>query len=1218
MWIVRLALKRPYTFVAGALLILLFGIVTILRMPVDILPNVDIPIVSVIWQYDGLSAEEMEQRIVTPSERTFTTTVNDIEHQESQSLNGVAVIRIFFQPGTNVEGAIAQITSSSQSVLRRLPAGITAPLIVRFSASNVPIMQVSVGSQSLPEEQLFDYATNFIRTPLTKVKGSQLPLPYGGKPRSILVDLNPQALYGYGIAPSEVSNAINAQNVILPGGTTKIGDVQYNVRLNGAPRVVDALNDIPIRAVGGRMVYVRDVAQVRDGYTVQQNIVRSNGRRSVLLTILKNGGASTLSVINGIKAALPGVRATVPGSLTIETLFDQSVFVRESIKGVLIEGGIAACLTAAMILLFLGSWRSTLIVAVSIPLSILISLIVLSALGMTINIMTLGGLALAVGILVDDATVEIENIHRNLALGKPIRRAILDGAEEIALPAFVSTLAICIVFLPVFLIVGPARSLFLPLALAVVFAMLASYLLSRTIVPTMVMYLVRNEAELHLPEDSPALEQAKKRREEEARKKNKKSKDPRENFLWRFHEGFNKRFEKLRDRYANGLRWSLDHPVAVLVTFGVTVALSGCLYPFLGRDFFPRVDAGQIRLHVRAPAGTRIEDTERIFAEVEGVVRETIPPDELHLLLDNIGLSFGGVNFAFTSTSTIGLSDGEILVALNEKKHGPTEKYVEALREKLPRRFPNLTFYFENADIVGQILNFGLPAPLDVQVTGPNSNAAQNLEIARDIARKMRAIPGAADVHLLQETDAPNLRVDVDRIRAAQIGLTERDVANSLLVSLSGSGQTAPNFFLDPKNGNSYSIAVQTPQYRIDSVDALLATPVLSAEAASTSGSSGSALVRQNAGNTQLLRNLATIRRDVSVANINHYDALPTYDINASVAGRDLGAVAAQVSAITEKVKLPRGSRIVVRGQAESMNASFTALSLGLVAAILLVYFLMVINFQSWLDPLVIVLGLPGALSGMLWMLFATQTTLSVPAMMGAIMGLGVATANSILVITFANEQRALGKNAFDAALEAGHTRLRPVMMTALAMIFGMLPMSLGLAEGGEQNAPLGRAVIGGLLFATLTTLFVIPVLYSRMRKTEPKSAFDQEERDEANYERDNDLPFDESLPENVIADMREQAEKDGQSDARDKGKEAAPPAPYRNGANGNGDNQRNGDEDHRRNGGDVGDYQKPGGAPGPVAVATRNGDGNGDGSAPRRGVAETPPTNGAEPPRAS
>ena len=1179
MWIVRLALRRPYTFVAGALLVLLFGIVTILRMPVDILPNVDIPIVSVIWQYDGLSAEEMEQRIVTPSERTFTTTVNDIEHQESQSLNGVSVIRIFFQPGTNVESAIAQITASSQSVLRRLPSGITAPLIVRFSASNVPIMQVSVGSKSLPEEQLFDYATTFIRTPLTKVKGSQLPLPYGGKPRSILVDLDPQALFAYGIAPSEVSNSINAQNVILPGGTAKIGDVQYNVRLNGAPGIVDALNDIPIRAVNGRMVFVRDVAQVRDGYTVQQNIVRANGKRSVLLTVLKNGAASTLAVINGVKEALPGIRATVPSELELETLFDQSVFVRESIKGVLVEGGIAACLTAAMILLFLGSWRSTFIVAVSIPLSILVSLICLSLLGMTINIMTLGGLALAVGILVDDATVEIENIHRNLTLGKPIRRAILDGAEEIALPAFVSTLAICIVFLPVFLIVGPARSLFLPLALAVVFAMLASYLLSRTIVPTMVMYLVRNEAELHLPEGSPELEQAKKRREEAAKQKNKKSKDPKQNFLWRFHEGFDKRFEKLRDRYTNSLHWALHHPAAIFVTFGIVIAVSACLFPFLGRDFFPRVDAGQIRLHVRASAGTRIEDTERIFADVEKVVREVVPPDELHLLLDNIGLSFGGVNFAFTSTSTIGLADGEILVALNEK-HGPTEKYVERLRQELPRRFPNLTFYFENADIVGQILNFGLPAPLDVQVTGPPTNTVQNLAIAREIEREMRAIPGTADVHLLQETDAPNLRVNVDRIKAAQIGLTERDVANSLLVSLSGSGQTAPNFFLDPKNGNSYSIAVVTPQYRINSIDALLATPVLSAEAASTGGSSGAALVRQNAGNAQLLRNLATIRRDTSVANINHYDASPTYNVNANVAGRDLAAVAAQVDTITKKMKLPRGSRIVVRGQAESMNTSFVALSLGLAAAVLLVYFLMVINFQSWLDPLVVVLALPGALSGMMWMLFATHTTLSIPAMMGAIMGIGVATANSILVVTFANEQRGVGKNAFDAALEAGHTRLRPVMMTALAMVFGMLPMSLGLAEGGEQNAPLGRAVIGGLLFATITTLFVVPVLYSIMRRAEPKSSFDQEERDEANYERDHDLPFDESLPQNVVDDMqKEQNEKNGDN---------------RNGQNGHDGNGKNGDG---RNGDERnGNGNKPVSVPVTVAAGreqTNGSDGN-------------------------
>ncbi|MBC8102681.1 MAG: efflux RND transporter permease subunit, partial [Cytophagales bacterium] len=875
MWIVRLALKRPFTFVAVALLVLILGVVSILRMPTDILPVVDIPIVSVIWQYDGLSAKEMEQRVVTPAERTFTTTVNDIEHQESQSLNGLAVQRIYLQPGTSVESALAQIGASAQSLLRRLPSGITAPLIVRYSASSVPILQINVSSASLPEEQLFDYATNFIRTPLTKVKGSQLPLPYGGKPRSILVDLNPEALYAYGIAPTEVSNSINAQNLVLPGGSAKIGSVEYNVVLNSSPVAVDALNDIPIRAVNGRMVFVRDVAQVRDGYNVQRNIVRSNGRRSVLLTVLKNGSASTLAVINGIKDTIPGIKAQIPAEVTIETLFDQSVFVKESIKGVVLEGGIAACLTALMILVFLGSWRSTLIVALSIPLSILVSLITLAALGQTINIMTLGGLALAVGILVDDTTVEIENIYRNLALGKPIRKAILDGAQEIAQPAFVATTAICIVFLPVFLIVGPARSLFVPLALAVVFAMIASYLISRTLVPTMVMYLVRDEAELHLPKDSREYQNAKQRREEDQKKKKKGSgeiKDPQEGRLWRFHQAFDRRFEAFRDRYTGNLGWALRHPAAVLTTFGIVVAVSACLFPFLGRDFFPRVDAGEIRLHVRAPTGTRIEDTEAAFAEVEETIREIIPPSDLRLMLDNIGLAFGGVNFAFTTTSTVGLSDGEILIALKEGHKGSTDEYVRQLREQLPRKFPDRTFYFENADIVGQILNFGLPAPLDIQVTGPPSTTVENLQVARQIEQKVKAIPGAADVRLQQQTDGKDLRITVDRIRAAQSGLTERDVANSLLISLSGSGQTAPNFFLDPKSGISYNIAVQTPQYRIQDVDSLLNTPILSAESASTAGSSGASLTRSG-NQPQLLRNFAALSRETSVANINHYDA---------------------------------------------------------------------------------------------------------------------------------------------------------------------------------------------------------------------------------------------------------------------------------------------------------------------------------------------------------
>ena len=1120
MWIVRLALRRPYTFAASALLILAFGVLSVLRMPVDILPVVDIPVVSVIWQYGGLSASEMEKRIVTPAERTFTTTVTDIEHQESESLSGVGVQRIYFQPGVNIDQAIAQITASSQSVLRRLPPGTTAPLIIQYSASNVPILQLNVHSDSLPEQQLFDYATNFIRTPLTKVKGSQLPLPYGGRSRSVLVDLNPQSLFGYGIAPSEVSNAINAQSVILPTGVAKMGDTQYDVQLNSAALSVESLNDIPIRAVNGRTVYIRDVAQVRDGYAIQQNIVRSNGRHSVLLTVLKNGGASTLSVISGVKAALQSVKSQVPSELAIDTLFDQSIFVRGSITGVVIEGGIAAGLTALMILLFLGSWRSTIIVAVTIPLAILSSFICLAALGMTINIESLGGLALAVGILVDDATVEIENIHRNLALGKPIRRAILDGAQEIALPTLVSTLSICIVFAPVFLIVGPAKSLFIPLALAVIFAMLASYLLSRTLIPTLVMYLIRDEAELHLPEDSKEYDKARKRREEDqkrGRSKSKNPKDPKENWLWKFHEKFEKQFDALRERYKNGLRWCIGHPTAMFLVFGTLTAVSFCLFPFLGRDFFPKVDAGQIQLHVRAPAGTRLETTEQYFSAVEEEIYKTIPRSDVKLVLDNIGLSFGGVNFAFALTTVIGPSDGTIQIELAQKRHQSTAEYVRLLRERLPRRFPNLTFYFENADIVGQVLNFGVPAPIDIQVSGPPPNAAQNLPVAQEILQKVRGVPGAVDVILQQELNNPVLRLDVDRIRAAQIGLTERDVANSILVSLSGTDQTAPNYFLDPNTGISYSIVVQTPQYQVSTMDALLNTPVLSVAAASSGGSSGASL-SSGGGQPQLLRNLATVRHELAVANINHYDANPVYSVQANIEGRDLAGVAADVQKITSKIKLPRGSRIDIRGQAQSMNDSFYGLTLGLCLAIGLVYVLMAINFQSWIDPVIVLMALPGALSGMIWMLFVTQTTLSVPALMGAIMGVGVATANSILVVTFANEQRLEGKNAGDGALEAGFTRIRPVIMTALAMIIGMLPMALGLSEGGEQNAPLGRAVIGGLLLATLGTLFFVPTVYSVMRRGDLTHPFDAEERDEMEYEQENHLPFDESLPPELIA----------------------------------------------------------------------------------------------------
>lgn len=1061
MWIVQLALRRPYTFIVAAMLILVLGIVTIKRMSTDIFPVIDIPVVAVVWQYNGVAPEEMERRIVTISERAMTTTVNNIEHIESQSLNGVSVIKVFFQPGAKIEAAVAQITSISQTVLRVMPPGITSPLVIQYSASNVPVLQASVGSETLSEQALFDYSTNFIRTQLATVQGASVLLPYGGKPRQIMVDINPRELYARGLSAVDVSNAINAQNLILPAGTAKMGNREYNVRLNSSPDTVAAINDLPIRAVNGTVVYIRDVAQVRDGNAVQQNIVRQDGRRAALIPILKSGVASTLDVVNRVKEALPRIQAGLPEALKVNQLFDQSIFVRAAINGVLLEAAIAACLTAAMILLFLGSWRSTLIVTISIPLSILCSIIILNLLGQTMNVMTLGGLALAVGILVDDATVEIENIHRNLGQGKELIRAILDGAQQVATPAFVATLAICIVFVPVIFISGAARSLFTPLAMAVVFAMLASYILSRTLVPTLVMYLLKGEVHLYRgTREGDEINQAS---------------ASQHNFIWRIHEAFNRRFERLRRSYARALDSALDHRWPVLIAFVAFVALSSLLLPFVGRNFFPQVDAGQFRLHVRTPTGTRLEETERIFGQVEAAIRRTVPPDELSLVLDNIGLPTIGINLVFGDNATVSSSDGEILVALKEGHDTRTEDYVKRLRRELPQAFPQCTFFFQPADIITQILNFGIPAPIDIQVTGPARNGAANYQMAKEIETRVRRIGGAADVHLHQVINTPELRVNVDRTRASQLGLTQRDVASNLLISLSSSGQTAPNFWLNPENGVSYQVAVQTPQREIDSVDTLESTPV-AASAART---------------PQLLSNLATIERGTSMAVINHYNVQPVYDVYANVQDRDLGGVADDINRVLRDVeaKLPRGSSIVMRGQVQSMNESFLGLGFGLIFAILLVYFLMVVNFQSWLEPLIIMMALPGALAGILWMLFATQTTISVPALMGTIMCVGVATANSILLVTFANDRRAEGASARLAALDAGHTRLRPVLMTALAMIIGMLPMALGFGEGGEQNAPLGRAVIGGLLVATFATLFFVPIVYSRLHQNDDARA---------------------------------------------------------------------------------------------------------------------------------
>ena len=1060
MWIVRLALRRPYTFVVMAALIVVLGIAACVTLPTDIFPNIDIPIVSVIWTYSGVSPDEMEKRITTVSERAMTTTVNDIEHIESQSYNGIAVIKVFFQPSVKVELAIAQITSIMQTITRILPPGIFPPGIVKYNASSVPILQLALSSKSLTEQQLYDLGLNFIRTQLATVQGASVPLPYGGKARQIMVDINPDALYANHLSATDISNAINDQNLIIPAGSAKVGDREYLVRLNSSPDTAAGLNDLPVKSSNGATVYIRDVAQVRDGYAVQQNIVRANGSRASLLSVLKNGNASTLSIIERVQAQLPRILAGMPPGLEVKQMFDQSLFVRAAIGGVLREGTIAAVLTGLMILLFLGSWRSTLIVCVSIPLSILTSLIVLGLCGQTINVMTLGGLALAVGILVDDATVEIENVHRNMGQRKPLTRAILDGASQIAVPAFVSTLAICIVFVPVLLLTGAAKYLFTPLAMAVVFAMLMSYFLSRTLVPTMVHFLLRSEIELYMRgEHGHAAES--------------------DGIIWRVHHAFNRWFERLRQRYSSALAWCLENRAWVAGTFAVFCIGSLCIGALVGEDFFPYIDSGQMRLHVRAREGTRIEQTEQIFAQVEDEVRKVIPAGELDTILDDIGLPGGGINLAFSDSSTIGVSDGEILISMKEN-HTPTQEVERRLRTRLRERFPELTFFFQAANITNQILNFGLPAPIDVQIVG--RDPVGNYKAAEEIARKVSFIPGAVDVHVHQQVSYPEVRVNVDRSKAEELGLTQRDVANSMLISLSSSGQVAPNQWLNPVNGVNYQVAVQTPQIRIDSFDALQRTPISSSA---------------RGGQTQLLSNLATLSRGVSTAIVNHYNVQPVFDVFANVDQRDLGGVAADVRKIIDQTKLSKGSYIEMRGQVETMRSSFIRLGIGVFFAILLVYMLIVVNFQSWLDPFIILMALPGALSGILWMLFITQTTLNVPSLMGAIMCIGVATANSILLVTFANDERAVGKNALEAAHSAGITRIRPVIMTALAMIIGMLPMALGFGEGGEQNAPLGRAVIGGLLVATFTTLFFVPIAYSFLRRKPPLDQDRQIEEEE-------------------------------------------------------------------------------------------------------------------------
>jgi multidrug efflux pump subunit AcrB len=1043
MWIVKIALQRPYTFIVLAILILLMGVFAILRMPRDIFPNINIPVVAAIWNYTGLQPEEMATRIVLFSERTAQTTVNDVEHTESQSLNSIAVVKYFFQPGASEELSFAQITGVSQTQLRSSPPGTTPPFILAYNASTVPIIQLALSSDSLSEAEIFDLGNNIVRTGLSTIPGAAMPYPYGGKQRQVQVDLDPSALRSKGLSASDVTNAIAAQNLILPAGTQKIGDLEYYIGVNASPTKVAEMNDLPVSAHNGSVVYVRDVAHVRDGYPPQTNIARLEGRRAVLMSVLKSGKSSTLDVINAIKKKLPGIQESLPASLKIEPIGDQSLFVRSAIDGVVREAVIAAALTGLMILLFLGSWRSTLIISLSIPLSILASIACLSALGETINIMTLGGLALAVGILVDDATVTIENINFHLEQGEDVEPAILAGAQQIALPALVSTLAICIVFVPMFLLAGIAKFLFVPLAEAVVFAMLASYVLSRTLVPTLSKYWLQKHGE----NEGAA----------------------RPGLLKRFQLRFEKGFENVRERYHALLETALKNDKRFAAIFlGAMVASAILAFPFgtylpgLGQDFFPTVDSGQIKLHLRARTGLRIEETAALCDQVEALIRQTIPASELSSIVDNIGLPYSGINTAYSTSAPIGPSDADIFIALKEKHH-PSADYQRRLRRSLGESFPSTTFAFLPADIVSQTLNFGLPSPIDVQIVG--MNVAANHLYADDLLQRLRKIPGAVDLRIQQAADYPRLNVDVDRTKAQLLGLTQLNVASNMLISLAGSVQTQPSFWIDPVGGTQYSVVSQTPQYNLETQNQLAMTPL-------TNGAGGP---------EQVLANVATFHRGVAPAVVSHYDSLPVIDIYGSAQGSDLGFISDQVNKIIAGAKagLPKGSHVVVRGQVQTMKASFFGLLVGLLGAVVLVYLLIVVNFQSWLDPFIIITALPAALAGIVWMLFLTHTTVSVPALTGAIMCMGVATANSVLMVSFARERMDAGDDPAHAASQAGFQRFRPVLMTALAMIIGMIPMALGLGDGGEQNAPLGRAVIGGLVFATVATLFFVPAVFA-------------------------------------------------------------------------------------------------------------------------------------------
>ena len=1047
--IVRIALQRPLTFIVMAMLILIFGVLAALGTPTDIFPEIRVPVIGVAWNYAGLSPQEMAGRIVTPYERVLSTTVNDIDHIESQSLPGIGIVKIYFQPGVDIRTATAQVTSISQSAVRQMPAGTTPPLIINYSAATVPILQLAQAGKSQSEQKLFDLSQTIVRPALISVPGAAIPYPYGGKVRQIQIDLDPVALQSKGLSAQDVSNALAAQNQILPAGTIKIGTFQYNVRLNDAAETIEDLNNLPIKTIDGATIYIRDVGQVRDGSAQQTNVVHVDGARAVLSTILKNGSASTLAIVDGVKARLPILKETLPDDFKITPLNDQSLFVKGAIGGVIKEGVIAAALTSVMILLFLGSWRSTVIIAVSIPLAILAAIAALSAIGQTMNIMTLGGLALAVGILVDDATVTIENINWHLEHGKDVKTAILDGAAQIVTPAFVSLLCICIVFVPMFMLKGVAGFLFVPMAEAVVFAMIASFILSRTLVPTLAMYLLK-------PHDTERLDY-------EHASEHGHAGAPSRNPLVRFQRGFETRFGKLREGYRDLLVMAMKSGRVFIIGFMVVVLASFGLTPFLGSNFFPSVDAGQITLHVRAPVGTRLDDASLLFGQVENAIRKIVPADEIASVVDNIGIPNSSINMVYSNSGLIGPQDGDIFVAL-KPEHGPTADYVKTLREELPRQFPGATFSFLPADIISQILNFGAPSPIDLQVAGPN--AAANRTYANKILARLKTIRGLVDVRMQQPEGAPQLRVDVDRSRMSQLGLTERDVTNSVVASLAGSSQVSPTFWLNPKNGVSYPIVAQVPDYRVRSMSDLAGLPI--------TGTSGTR-------EAQILGGLGTIKRDSAPAVVSHYDIQPVLDIYATTQGRDLGAVTADINKVLKDLahERPKGATVTLRGQMVTMNAAFTGLGFGLIAAIVLIYLLIVVNFQSWLDPFVIITALPAALAGIVWILFATGTTLSVPALTGAIMCMGVATANSILVVSFARERLDATGDAITASIEAGFTRFRPVLMTALAMIIGMAPMALGLGEGGEQNAPLGRAVIGGLIFATTATLLFVPVVFS-------------------------------------------------------------------------------------------------------------------------------------------